>query len=80
MREFTKTLKNEREKDIMAIYAHNNSKIRKRTPEQNEQAYSDKSNFYLNKWNAFLEKAETVAQKNICNEILGRIEHMPKWF
>lgn len=80
MREFTKVLREEREKDIVGIHAHNNSKIKNRTVEQNRQAFEDKKRFYLDKWNKLSNQAETVAQNNICVDMLDRIQNMAKWF
>lgn len=80
MRSLTKELKAEYEKDVIRIYAHNNSKNAKRTPEQKKQAHDAKVNFYLNKWNALNEKAETPAQKNYCETMIDRIKHMPKYY
>lgn len=80
MKEFTKTLRNEYDKDFKALHAHNNSKISRRTPEQNAQAHNDKVNFYLKKWNELLGNVETVTQKNICDKMLGIIKKVPKWY
>ena len=80
MREYTKLLKEESTKDFRALHAHNNSKIRKRTPQQNEQAYNDKVNFYLNKWNKLIEKAQTEAQKNICENMIHIAMNAPKYY
>lgn len=80
MRDYTRFLRNEKDKDIHLIWQHNNSKIAKRTPKQNEQAYHDKMNFYLNKWDKLLNKAETRAQKDICNRMINDINKMPKCF
>ena len=80
MREFTKVLRAEREKDIKAISSHNNSKIKNRTLEQNEKAFEDRKRFYLDKWQKLREQAETVAQIDMCNDMLNRISRMAKWF
>lgn len=64
MRESTKLLKNEMKKDICNITAVNNSKLNKRTPEQNEQSRYDKYKFYKEKWEHKFRHAETIAQKN----------------
>lgn len=80
MKDYTIYLKKESDKDFTAIRQHNNNKIGKRTPEQNEQAYNDKVNFYLNKWNKLLAKAETPAQTNICNNMLRCITNAPKYY
>lgn len=80
MREFTKELKKEREVDVCKIKQHNNGKISRRRTEENEQAHNDKKAFYQKKWSELLSKCATAAQKNICNEMLGRIERMAKWY
>ncbi len=74
MKEFTRFLKDEAEKDIAKIYSNNNNKERKRSAEQNAQSLNDKSNFYKNKWTDLILKAETVAQKNICWDVLSRVK------
>ena len=73
MREFTRTLKAEAEKDIAKIYYHNNSKQRKRTGEQNTQAQSDKYWFYYKKWIDLRSKCDTKAQIECCEDVLARI-------
>ena len=73
MKEYTKFLKEENKKDKQNIYYHNNSKFNKRTPEQNEQARRDKYNYYYKKWSELLEKCDTEAQKDYCNDILCRL-------
>lgn len=80
MKEFTKTLRNEYDKDFKALHSHNNSKISKRTPEQNAQAHNDKVNFLLKKWNELSGNAETTVQKTMCNRMLGIIMKAPKWY
>ena len=80
MREFTKELRKEREIDVRKINQHRNGKISRRSKEQNEQSHNDKKAFYFKKWNELLLKSETDAQKNICKEMIGRIERMTKWF
>ena len=72
MREFTKELRKEREIDVRKINQHRNGKISRRS--------NDKKAFYFKKWNELLLKSETDAQKNICKEMIGRIERMTKWF
>ena len=47
MRESTRELKKIYEKDIVAIYQHNNSKIEKRGKEENIKSYEDKKRFYV---------------------------------
>lgn len=76
MKEFTKFLKAENKKDKIAIRQHNNSKARKRTSEQNEQARMDKYNHYFKKWTALLEKSKTDAQKEYCNDVLIRLHNI----
>ena len=61
MKEFTRFLKNEATKDIS---------------EQNAQSLNDKADFYRNKWTDLISKAETVAQKNICWDVLERIKRV----
>lgn len=73
MKEFTKTLKAEAEKDKAKIYYHNNSQRAKRTYEQNEQAKADKHNFYFKKWSDLRSKCETKAQIECCEDMLARI-------
>lgn len=73
MKEYTRFLKAENKKDKISIYQHNNSKARKRTPEQNEQARTDKYNHFFNKWTSLLEQCETDAQKGYCEDILCRL-------
>lgn len=80
MQEFTKVLKVERNADVVALKQHNNSKLAKMTQEQKEQAYRDKQRAFYQKWNSFSQMAETPAQKNICKEMLQRVENMPKFF
>lgn len=74
MKEFTRFLKNEAKKDISKIYSNNNSKERKRSADQNAQSLNDKANFYKNKWTDLILKTETVAQKNICWDVLARVK------
>ena len=76
MREFTRFLKEESCKDKTAIFQHNNSKERNRTPEQNEQSRRDRRNYYRNKWNELLKKCETKAQRDCCHDVLCRIHHI----
>ena len=72
MREFTRKLKKEAQEDLIKIHQHNNSKNKKRTPEQIEQSKKDKMNYFINKWADLLEKSETKAQKVICVDVLMR--------
>lgn len=76
MRESTKYLKKEMKKDICMIYAHNNSKSNKRTPEQNEQSRHDKYKFYKEKWEHKFRHAETNAQKEYCLNVLMRLKNI----
>lgn len=76
MKESTRSLKEEMRKDINKIYSHNNSKMRKRTDEQNEQHRSDKYNFYHKKWTDLKQSAETPAQREYCDNVLGRLQHI----
>lgn len=80
MRESTKALKKEYEQDINKLNAHNNSQIAKRTPEQNEQAFNDKKQTFLNKWTSKLAAAETDAQVAMCEDMLYRIDRMDRRF
>ena len=73
MKDYTKFLKKKAEKDKVSIYSHNNSKMEKRTPEQNEQSRNDRFNFYNLKWSKCLIYCTTPAQKSICNDFLSRL-------
>lgn len=64
MRESTKELKNEMKTDIWKITTVNNSKLHKRTTEQNTQSRNDKVKFYKEKWERKLRHSETQTQKN----------------
>lgn len=67
MREYTRFLKEEYNKDFYKIVNQvSNTKLRKRSQEQNKQAAMDKYNYYNNKWNGFLRKCETQAQVDYC--------------
>lgn len=74
MRAYTKHIRTQYRADILRISQANNSKRRKRTPEQIQQADQDKKNFYLSKWNSLLEDATTAAQKDYCKRIIDYIE------
>ena len=63
MKQYTRFLKDEMEKDLNCIYQRNNHKYSLRTPEQNAQALEDKRNHYLKKWRALAADCQTVAQK-----------------
>lgn len=80
MKEQTKLYRKEYEKDIKAVHAHNNSKIKNRTVEENEQAYADKQKHLALKWEEMKAKADTDAQKHYCNTMLTLIKRMPKWY
>lgn len=73
MRDTTKVLKEEMENDISKIIYKNNSKIYKRTPEQNKQAIDSKIKYFTDKWNQLKKTAETEAQKNYCERVLNII-------
>lgn len=73
MRESTKILKAEMEKDIKKIQEKNNSKIKKRTNEQNRQVIEDKVKYYTDKWNELSKEAETETQKEYCKRVLEAI-------
>ena len=68
MKEFTKYLKNEMDKDIKRITRRNHTKDNNRTQEQIEQSNNDKYNYYVDKWNGFVldRKCETKTQYDIC--------------
>lgn len=74
MRESTKRLKNEMKKDIWKISLVNNSKLNKRTPEQNTQSRNDKVKFYKEKWEHKFRHCETKAQKEYCLNVLMRLK------
>ena len=76
MRESTKSLKNEMKKDIWKMSIVNNSKLNKRTTEQNEQSRKDKVKFYKEKWEHKFRHCETKAQKNYCLNVLMRLKNI----
>ena len=76
MKDSTRILREEMRRDIDKIKYHNNSKMRKRTNEQNEQHRRDKYNFYLKKWTDLKQSAETPAQIEYCDNVLGRLQHI----
>ena len=76
MRESTKLLKNEMNKDIWMLYAYNNSKSNKRTPEQKKQSRNDKVKFYKEKWEHKFRHAETNAQRKYCLNVLMRLQNI----
>ena len=76
MKESTRLLKAEAEKDISRIYSHNNSKLEKRTPEQNEQSRNARVSHFEKKWTRLLESCETVAQKKCCLDVLSRLQYI----
>ena len=76
MRESTKSLKNEMKKDIWKMSIVNNSKLNKRTNEQNEQSRNDKVKFYKEKWEHKLRHSETKAQKAYCLNVLMRLQNI----
>ena len=80
MKAYTRFLRNTYESDHMSIMRHNNSAESRRTEEQNKKAWNDKCDYYTRKWNELLEGAETPAQKEICNTMLGLIERQRKYF
>lgn len=80
MREKTRFYKLEAEKDAGALLQHNNSKIEKRTREENERAYLQKQGVYRMKWERMLGDSETEAQELCCMRMLYRIETMPRFF
>ena len=73
MRTFTRTLKVNFERDIKYYNQRNNSKDSKRTAEQIAQSEKDKKDFYIKKWVAFRQEAETKAQKDICDRMIRYI-------
>lgn len=73
MKEYTRFLQEECKKDKGNIIHVNHSKQNKRTDKQNEQSVKDRYKHYTDKWNAYLSKTETEAQKNICKYMLKRI-------
>ena len=73
MKEFTRFLKEQQDKDFEAYRMHNNTKYAKRTSEQNEQALNDKRNYYKNKWENLKAQSETVAQKRICENMISNL-------
>ena len=73
MKEFTRVLKTEAEKDISKIYYQNNNKRYNRNTEQNEQAKADKYWFYYKKWADLRSKCETKSQIECCEDMLARI-------
>ena len=75
MKEFTRILKAEAEKDKGAILNRNNSKTEKRRQRQIEQSRKDKFNYYNRKWSEYAEQAETDAQKEICKDMLYRVQN-----
>lgn len=76
MRESTKALKNEMKNDICKIMSVNNSKLNKRTPEQNEQSRNDKVKYYKEKWEHKLRHSDTQAQKEYCLNVLIRLHNI----
>lgn len=76
MRESTKSLKNEMKKDIWNITIVNNSRLNKRTPQQNEQSRLDKYKFYKEKWEHKFRHCETKAQKEYCLNVLMRLKNI----
>lgn len=76
MKESTRILKAEAEKDINRIYYCNNSKLERMSSEQIEQHRRDKYNHYLTKWNDLLKSCETVAQRNYCKNVLIRLHNI----
>lgn len=74
MREYTKQIKKEAEKDIGKISQRNNSKWEKMNESQQQAHIADKKRSFTSKWEALQKEAETVAQKRICNRMLAAIE------
>lgn len=74
MKETTRILKEEARQDKVKIYSHNNHKEEMRSAEQIEQSRNDKRMFYQNKWTEKLKGAETKAQKEICKDVLNRLQ------
>ena len=64
MKEFTKYLKNEAEKDTKKLRVTNNTKDRERTSEQKYQSKCDRFNYYWKKWDSLYYKCETKTQEN----------------
>ena len=70
MREYTSFLKRASRADYTRITHTPQTVLKRMTPEQREQHKRDKMESYTKRWNGFLEYAETVAQKRICNTML----------
>ncbi len=66
--------------DFLKINQHNNSKISKRSQEENEKAFLDKQSFYRAKWLKMLKEAETDAQRIHAVRMLEQIDKMARWF
>lgn len=75
MRQFTKTIKEQREKDLLPIYTINNSQYRKNALVA-YTAHADRLNHYRAKWEDFLLDSETPAQKRLCEDVLRRVDMM----
>ena len=76
MKEFTKYLKNEAEKDIKKIRVTNNTKDRERTSEQKYQSKCDRFNYFWKKWDTLYYKCETKTQEKIVCQVLQECVNM----
>lgn len=73
MRDFTRTLRNEMDKDFEKITYRNNSKFYKMSEEEQQQSINNKKAHYTNKWTGYLRECETPSQKAICNRMITLI-------
>ena len=78
MKEFTKYLKNEAEKDTKKLRTTNNTKDSKRTSEQKYQSKCDRFKHYWIKWDTLYYKCETKTQEKIVCQVLEECVNMMK--
>ena len=76
MKEFTKYLKNEAEKDTKKLRTSNNTKDSKRTSYQKYQSKCDRFNYFWKKWDTLYYKCETKTQEKIVCQVLQECINM----
>ena len=76
MKEFTKILKNEAEKDTKKLRTSNNIKDSKRTSDQKYQSKCDRFHYFWKKWDTLYYKCETKTQEKIVCQVLQECINM----